>query len=63
MNSMQMMDTDLAQRLRAGEIARVDLIDRIVADEVDRNGLDDMGIDTLEIARRIDEALNLARDT
>ncbi|WP_074378077.1 hypothetical protein [Mycobacteroides abscessus] len=60
---MQMMDTDLAQRLRAGEIARVDLIDRIVADEVDRNGLDDMGIDTLEIARRIDEALNLARDT
>ncbi len=63
MNSMQMMDTDLAQRLRAGEIARVDLIDRIVEDEVDRNGLDDMGIDTLEIARRIDEALNLARDT
>lgn len=63
MNPLQMMDKDLAQRLSAGEISRIDLIEQIVNDEIDRHGLDDMGIETQDIARRIDDALKLADDS
>lgn len=60
MNPAQ-MDAELADRLSEGAISRVDLIEQILDDEIDRNGLDDMGIDTLEIARRIDDALKSVR--
>lgn len=59
-NTMQQMDAELADRLSEGEISRVDLIEQILDDEVERNGYDDMGIETLEIARRIDDALKSA---
>ena len=60
MNPVQ-MDAELADRLSEGSISRVDLIEQILDDEIDRNGLDDMGIETLEIARRIDDALKSVR--
>lgn len=60
MNPVQQIDAGLADRLSVGEISRVDLIKQIFDDEVERHGYDDMGIETLEIARRIDDALKSA---
>ncbi|SKU94413.1 Uncharacterised protein [Mycobacteroides abscessus subsp. bolletii] len=60
MNPVQQIDAGLADRLREGEISRVDLIEQILDDEVERHGHEDMGIETLEIARRIDDALKSA---